>query len=123
MSIASESGSPDTSSAGVTSRLEVAIVALLVVTAVTHLYAGVVESAPPLLLAGLGFLGGIGLYLREYKQSLLALLAIPYTAVQIPLWYVAKAGEFTLVGYIDKIAQVVLVIGLVALVLRQRRDQ
>lgn len=91
-------------------------------TAATHLYAGVVEFAPPLLLAGLGFLGGIGLYIREYKRPVLTLIAIPYTAVQIPLWYVAKAGNFTLVGYVDKVVQVVLITALVALVIRQRRE-
>ena len=105
------------------SRLEAVILGLLVVTAVTHLYAGIVESAPPLLLAGLGFLGGVGVYLGGYRRHLLALTAIPYTAVQIPLWYVVKAGEFTLVGYIDKAAQVILVVALVALVIRQRRER
>lgn len=54
---------------------------LLAFTAATHLSAGVVESAPPLLLAGLGFLGGIGLYVQGYNRSLLTLVAIPYTAV------------------------------------------
>lgn len=122
MSSPSKSVTSDTSSAGVYSQLEIIVIGLLVITAATHLYAGFVESAPPLLLAGLGFLGGIGLYAWGYKRSLLTLVAIPYTAVQIPLWYVAKAGSFTLVGYIDKAAQVILVIALVALVTRQRRE-
>jgi len=113
----------EASSTGIDSRLEVVIIVLLAVTAVTHVYAGIVESAPPLLLAGLGFLGGIGVYVRGYKRSVLAVIAIPYTAVQIPLWYVVKAGEFTLVGYIDKAAQVILVVALVALVVRQRRER
>jgi hypothetical protein len=71
------------------------------------------------LLAGIGFVGGIVLYLRGVRQRTLTLAAIPYTAIQIPLWYVAKAGEYTLVGYADKVAQVVLIVALVAL-LRQR---
>jgi hypothetical protein len=103
------------------SRLETAVVALLLFTAATHVYAGVVEGAPPVLLAGVGFLGGVALYLRGLRCRLLTLLAVPSTAVQIRLWYVVKAGDFTLVGYVDKAAQVVLVAALVALVLRQRR--
>lgn len=103
------------------SRLETVVVALLAFTAATHIYAGAVEGAPPVLLAGVGFLGGIALYLRGLRRHLLTLLAVPFTAVQIPLWYVAKAGNFTLVGYVDKAAQVVLVAALVALALRQRR--
>ena len=122
MSSASDSTASNAFSADINSRLESMIIGLLAFTAITHLYAGVTESAPPLLLAGLGFLGGVGLYLREYKRSVLTLIAIPYTAVQIPLWYIAKAGNFTLVGYADKIAQSVLIIALVALVIRQRRE-
>jgi hypothetical protein len=105
------------------SGLETAVVALLLFTAATHVYAGVVEGAPPVLLAGVGFLGGIALYLRGLRRRLLTLLAVPFTAVQIPLWYVAKAGNFTLVGYADKAVQVVLVAALVALALRLRRRQ
>mgnify|MGYP007025107651 CR=1 FL=1 len=122
MSSASKSVTSDTSSAEVYSRLEIIVIGLLVTTAATHLYAGVNESEQPLLLAGVGFIGGNGVYAWGYKRSLLTLVAIPYTAVQIPLWYVAKAGSFTPVGYIDKAAQVILVVALVALVIRQRRE-
>lgn len=68
---------------------EAGIGALVVVTAILHLYAGYVEGAPPVFLAGIGFL---------------------------------KAGNFTLVGYIDKATQVVLVIALLVLALRQRNS-
>lgn len=88
------------------SRLEAVAVGLLALTGVLHLYAGVVEGAPPVFLAGVGFFGGIGLYLRGWRRRLLTAAAIPFTAVQIPLWYVVKAGEFTAVGYLDKATQV-----------------
>ena len=101
---------------------EAGIGALVVVTAILHLYAGYVEGAPPVFLAGIGFLAGLGLYLRGVRQHALTLAAIPFTAVQIPLWYVVKAGNFTLVGYIDKATQVVLVIALLVLALRQRNS-
>ena len=103
------------------STLERVVIVLLSVTALTHLYAGVVEGAPPVLLAGVGFVGGIVLYLRGVRRHALTVAAVPYTAVQIPLWYVAKAGEYTAVGYLDKAVQVVLVVLLVVLALRQRR--
>ena len=104
------------------STLEWAIVALVGITAVTHIYPGVVEGAPPLVLAGLGFLGGAALYVRGVRRQTLAIAAIPYTAVQIPLWVVIKAGNYTLVGYVDKAVQVVLVLALLVLVAGRLRD-
>jgi len=104
------------------SRLEQGIVALVGITAVTHLYPGVVEGAPPLVLAGLGFLGGAALYVRGVRRNALAIAAIPYTAVQIPLWVVIKAGDYTLVGYVDKAVQVVLVVALFVLVVNRYRS-
>ena len=104
------------------STLEWAIVALVAITAATHIYPGVVEAAPPLVLAGLGFLGGAALYLRDVRRNTLALAAIPYTAVQIPLWFVIKAGNYTTVGYVDKAVQVVLIVALLVLVLGRSQD-
>ncbi|KPN31970.1 hypothetical protein SY89_02727 [Halolamina pelagica] len=88
---------------------------LVFLTGVLHVYAGVVEGRAPVTLAGVGFLGAILLYLVDYRRPLLYLVGVVYTAVQIPLWYVAKAGEFTTVGYVDKAVQVVLVALLVYL--------
>ena len=85
-------------------------VALVFVTGVLHLYAGVVEGRPPVTLAGVGFLGAIALYLANYRRRLLALVGIFFTGVQIPIWYAVKAGEYTTVGYVDKAVQVVLVV-------------
>jgi hypothetical protein len=84
-------------------------VALGLVTGVLHIYAGLVEGRIPVALAGVGFLGAMGLYLVDHRRSLLYLVGIGYTAVQIPLWYVVNAGEFTALGYVDKVVQVVLV--------------
>jgi len=102
--------------------LERAVVVLVVITAITHIYPGIVEGAPPLVLAGLGFLGGAALYVRGIRRRTLAIAAIPYTAVQIPLWLVIKAGNYTLVGYVDKVVQVVLVVALLVLVFTRYRD-
>ena len=104
------------------STLERGIVVLVGITAVTHIYPGIVEGAPPLVLAGLGFLGGAALYVRGVRRQALTVAAIPYTAVQIPLWVVIKAGDYTLVGYVDKAVQVVLVLALLVLVAGRYRD-
>src|SRR6056297_2352068 len=105
---ASETRSVDGREASL-STLEQVIVVLVGITALTHIYPGVVEGAPPLVLAGLGFLSGAGLYVRGVRRHTLAVAAIPYTAIQIPLWILIKAGNYTLVGYVDKAVQVVLV--------------
>ena len=118
---ASQSRSVDGREASL-STLEKGIVVLVGITALTHIYPGVVEGAPPLVLAGVGFLGGAALYVRGVRRHALAIAAIPYTAVQIPLWVVIKAGNYTLVGYVDKAVQVVLVLALIALVLGRYRD-
>jgi len=102
--------------------LEQGIVVLVVITALTHIYPGVVEGAPPLVLAGLGFLGGAALYVRGVRRRTLALAAIPYTAIQIPMWLFIKAGDYTLVGYVDKAVQLILVAALLVLVFRRSRD-
>lgn len=91
-------------------RLGWLAVALVVATGVFHVYAGVVEGRIPVALAGVGFLAATGLYLADYRRPLLYLVGIVYTAIQIPLWYVVKAGEFTTIGYVDKAVQVVLVV-------------
>lgn len=85
-------------------------VALVAVTGVLHIYAGIVEGRLPVGLAGVGFLAAIGLYLVDYRRPLLYLVGIVYTAIQIPFWYVVKGGEFTTVGYLDKAVQVVLIV-------------
>jgi len=103
----SESSGFETGSVSTLGWLAVALVA---VTGIIHVYAGLVEGRIPVTLAGVGFLVAIGLYLADYRRRLLYLVGVLYTAVQIPLWYVVKAGEFTTIGYLDKGVQVVLVV-------------
>ena len=95
-------------------------VLLVLVTGAIHVYAGVVEGRAPVALAGVGFLGATVLFLVDYRRPLLYLVGVLYTAVQLPLWYVVKAGEYTTVGYVDKAVQVVLVVLLAYLYWRQR---
>jgi hypothetical protein len=84
-------------------------VALVVVTGAIHVYAGIVEGRAPVALAGVGYGGALVLFFLNYRRRLLYAIGIPYTAVQIPLWLVAKS-EYMLVDYVDKAVQVVLIL-------------
>ena len=78
-------GSPDTRSLNPVHSLAKP---LAVATGVIHVYAGVVEGRIPVSIAGIGFLGGVVLFLSDYRRSLLYVAGIIYTAIQIPsgLW-------------------------------------
>ena len=65
------------------------------------------------ILAGLGFLGGIGLVLLDYRRRLLYLIGIPYTGVQILLWFVVvepTVATLNVLDVVDKAAQAVLIV-------------
>jgi hypothetical protein len=101
------------------------------VSAVIHLLLGVrmsISMSPSgmsisFILAGLGFLGGIVLVLLDYRRRTVYAIGIPFTAIQIILWYYINfaAGpksfpaDIGTLGAVDKIAQVVLVAVLVVL--------
>jgi hypothetical protein len=93
---------------------------LVLTTGAIHMYAGIVEGRIPVTLAGLGFLGAAVLFLFDYRRNLLYLGGIVYTAVQFPLWYVAKAGEYTTLGYVDKALQGILIVVLAYLYWKTR---
>lgn len=96
-------GSLDT---GSLTRTHWLAILLAIATGVIHVYAGVGEGRLPVALAGVGFLGAVVLFLLGYRRTLLYVAGIVYTAIQIPLWYVVKAGEYTTIGYVDKSIQV-----------------
>jgi len=106
------------------------IVAALV-SAVIHLLLGV-RLAPSgigisFILAGLGFLGAIALVLVDYRRRAVYAVGIPFTLVQIIVWYYVNfvtmpksfPGDIGTLGAVDKIAQVVLIAVLVALLRQQ----
>ncbi|MEF8806520.1 DUF7475 family protein [Natronomonas sp.] len=95
-------------------------VLLVFITGVIHVYAGIIEGRIPVSLAGVGFLVAIVLFLIDYRRRLLYPVGIVYTAVQFPLWYVAKAGEYTTLGYVDKAVQTVLIVVLAFLYWTER---
>jgi hypothetical protein len=107
----------------------VGIVAALI-TAAVHLRLGVGGLPLPLrvsfLLAGLGFLGAVALVLLDYHRRTVYAVGIPFTLVQIVLWYVLNfagsarsfPGDVGTLGAVDKVAQLVLIAVLVALLRR-----
>ena len=98
-------------------------IGLALLTGLIHVYAGAIEGRPPVTLAGMGFFGAIGLFLFDYRRRQLYLVGIVYTLVQIPLWYVVKAGEYTPIGYLDKTIQGVLIVLLAVLYWNESRDR
>ena len=104
----------------------VGIVAALVSAAV-HLLLGV-RMLPSgmgisFVLAGLGFLCAVGLVVLNYRRRTVYAVGIPFTLVQILLWYYVNfvslgksfPADIGTLGAVDKIAQVVLIAVLVVL--------
>ena len=102
-------------------QLQWLAVAFVVVTGVLHVYAGIVEGRIPVALAGVGYAGALVLFFFDYRRRLLYLIGIPYTAVQFPLWIVAKS-EYGMVDYVDKAVQVALILVLIYLYLNTSSD-
>lgn len=100
-------------------HLGVALLALF--TAAVHFYLFLDHGELIMALAGLGFLGGIGLFFIGVNRLYLYSVGILYTAVQILLWIsdgMPHVGSF---GLIDKVVQVLLIAALSYLILRQRQ--
>ena len=100
---------------------------LAVVSALVHLALGI-QFVPATLgilfvLAGVGFFIGIAAALVTTRRDVVAALGIPYTGVQIVLWYVIQQptlGTLSPPEIIDKVAQIVLIVLLVVIVRRER---
>ncbi len=102
-------------------------VLLAVISALVHLALGV-QFVPATLgilfvLAGVGFLVGIAVALLSPRRDVVAALGIPYTGVQIVLWYVIQQPTLRTLStpeIIDKVAQVGLIVLLAVIVRRER---
>ncbi|XVH30344.1 DUF7475 family protein [Haloferacaceae archaeon DSL9] len=95
-------------------------IAMATISGIIHLVLGVSFISSPLgisfLLAGIGFFVGVGLILLDYRRRLVYAVGIPFTAIQIVLWYwfnyvgtgasVLSAGPIEIV---DKVAQAALI--------------
>lgn len=92
-----------------------AAIVLAAITGVIHLLEAIPAWPGALgisfLLAGLGFLGGIILFLLGWKRRLLYLIAIPYTGIQLPLYVVFNWPDiWRAIGVFDKLVQIALII-------------
>ncbi|MEM4781044.1 MAG: hypothetical protein QXG03_05740 [Halalkalicoccus sp.] len=100
------------------------------VSAAVHLLLGVWFLPSGLgisfVLAGLGFVGGVVLVIVDFHRRAVYAVGIPFTLVQIVLWYVVNFVELSksfptdiaTLDAVDKIAQVVLLAVLVVLLRR-----
>jgi len=101
-----------------------------IVSATIHLRLGVGFLSSPLgisfVLAGLGFFGAVALVLLNYRRRTVYAVGVPFTAIQIVLWYAfnfaagdkAFPADVGTLGAVDKLAQVVL-IGVLIVLLRE----
>ncbi|ADJ13505.1 DUF7475 family protein [Halalkalicoccus jeotgali] len=102
-------------------------IALAAISGLIHLLLAVIFPVLPFqvsfVLAGLGFFGGIALVLVGYRRRLIYAIGVPFTAVQIVLWYLVVGptlGSLDTIDAIDKLAQALLIVLLVALYARGR---
>lgn len=95
---------------------------LAAITGVIHLYLYVTESWLPLLLAGAGFFGAIGLFflLKDYRRYLY-LVGIPFTVAQIGGYLMFPMGPIEL-AVIDKTVQVAFIVALGYLYVTERKQ-
>jgi len=101
-----------------------------IISAVVHIRLGVGGLPLPLrisfLLAGFGFIGAIVLVMLDYRRRTVYAVGIPFTLIQIVLWYGANSAagpksfppDVGTLGAVDKVAQVVLIAVLVVLLRR-----
>ena len=102
-------------------------IAAAVVSAAVHLLLGIRMFPSPagvsFVLAGLGFLGAVALVLLDYRRRAVYAVGVPFTLVQILLWYYVNfvslgksfPADVGTLGAVDKLAQVVLLGVLMAL--------
>lgn len=103
-------------------------IVLAAITGVIHLFLAVTilgGMGVLFLLAGLGFFGAIVLLVLNVRRDLIYIVGIPYTAIQIPLWYVMNDLEPADlvdpgIGTFDKLVQVLLIVVLIVLIWQER---
>lgn len=100
---------------------------LAMITGAIHLWLGVEFIDSPMgwsfLAAGIGFYAAVVLVALDIKRRLVYLLGIPYTGIQIPLWWIVNDIQIADlfepgIGVFDKVIQVILIVILVVLYFR-----
>ncbi len=97
--------------------------ALATITAIVHLYTGIMNGIPlgvPLILIALVYLGGVGLIAANYRRDLFIKVGIGWVLLLLILWAASEVvtdvgGTRLLLTFVDKGLEVVLLILLVGL--------
>lgn len=90
--------------------IEYALLGLVLVTGLIHLYVGATSDFMLLTLAGLGFFGGAVLFLLECRRDFLAAAVIPYTLLQFWEYYQFYGFTGGTLAVLDKAVQTALVL-------------
>lgn len=104
-----------TTSSSSVPTLRLGIVVLTLFTAMIHLYLGLSSGLPPFVLNGLGYLALLAaLYLPVPQlvsyQNVVRWVLVGYAALTIVLWLVITGGASTAIGYVDKVAELLLIV-------------
>lgn len=91
-------------------RKELVLAALSLITGIIHLYVGYSAGFDTLMLAGLGFIGGTGIFLSGYYRNAVVTSSIPYTAVQFLFYYQSYGFNLGPLAAIDKSVQLLFII-------------
>lgn len=91
-------------------RLEIFLSILVFTTGVLHLYQGLRVDYFQLTLAGIGFLGGLALFMYGFRRKDLALMVMPFTGYQIYMYYIIYRFNFSDLALIDKTVQVLILV-------------
>lgn len=105
-------------------RLHWVGIALAIITGVIHLYFGVLAldtvQGASFVLAGIAFFVAVLLLLLDFRRRLLYLVGIPFTGIQVVLYFLFNWPDVLSPGGIgDKVVQVSLMIILAVLYRRE----
>lgn len=105
-------------------RLHWVGIVLAIITGVVHLYFGVLAldtvQGASFVLAGIAFFVAVLLLLLDFRRRLLYLVGIPFTGIQVVLYFLFNWPDVLGPGGIgDKVVQVSLIVILVVLYRRE----
>ena len=91
--------------------LDLFLITASILTGAIHLYVGVTTQFHQLTLAGLGFIGGTAIFAYGFRRKLVVAASIPFTAYQMYAYYIGYGFSFSPIAAVDKIAQVMFILG------------
>lgn len=91
-------------------KKELLLLTAAIATGIIHFYVGYSSNSSLLTLAGLGFIGGSGLFLSGKFRNIIVGASVPYTGVQFPLYYLYYGFSLGPLAGIDKLIQLAFII-------------